>query len=126
MPLTEAEVRTRPRMNKSLHKMKLLQIGSSWFSYQFSGLERYYAALVMHLPALGMEMIELVYELNKPPKVEGLQLVSFGTERKCLPRKFLDQRRIVKTYLNPDFHFEHIMRTSWSPPTSLFMWGRTR
>jgi hypothetical protein len=29
-------------------------------------------------------------------------------------------------YINPDFHFEHILRTSWSPPTFLFMRVRTR
>jgi glycosyltransferase involved in cell wall biosynthesis len=80
--------------------MKLLQIGSSWFSYQFSGVERYYAALVTRLPPLGMEVIGLVYELKATPKVEGLKLVSFGTQNKSLPRKFLDQRRIVKSCLN--------------------------
>jgi glycosyltransferase involved in cell wall biosynthesis len=80
--------------------MKSLQIGASWFSYQFSGLERYYAALVTHLPSLGMEVIGIVYELKATPKVEGLKLVSFGTQNKSLVRKFLDQRRIVKSYLN--------------------------
>jgi glycosyltransferase involved in cell wall biosynthesis len=80
--------------------MKLLQIGANWFSYQFSGLERYYAELVTHLPALGIEVIGLVYELKKAPKLEGLTLVSFGTQNKSLPRKFLDQRRLVKSYLN--------------------------
>jgi glycosyltransferase involved in cell wall biosynthesis len=80
--------------------MKLLQIGASWFSYQFSGLERFYTALVTHLPPLGMEVIGIVYELKEPPKIEGLKLVSFGTQNKSLVRKYLDQRRIVRSYLN--------------------------
>jgi glycosyltransferase involved in cell wall biosynthesis len=80
--------------------MKLLQIGASWFSYQFSGLERFYTALVTNLPPLGMEVIGIVYELKEPPKIEGLKLVSFGTQNKSLVRKYLDQRRIVRSYLN--------------------------
>jgi glycosyltransferase involved in cell wall biosynthesis len=80
--------------------MKLLQIGASWFSYEFSGLERYYAELVTRLPALGTEITGLVYEMKQPPKFDGLKLVSFGTQHKSLVRKFLDQRRIVKRYLN--------------------------
>jgi glycosyltransferase involved in cell wall biosynthesis len=81
-------------------KMKLLQIGASWLSYQFSGLERYYAELVIHLPSLGTEVTGLVYELKEAPKVEGLKLISFGTQNKSPARKFLDQRRILKRYLN--------------------------
>jgi glycosyltransferase involved in cell wall biosynthesis len=80
--------------------MKLLQIGASWLSYQFSGLERYYAELVIHLPSLGAEVTGLVYELTEPPEVEGLRLVSFGTQNKSSARKFLDQRRILRRYLN--------------------------
>jgi glycosyltransferase involved in cell wall biosynthesis len=80
--------------------MKLLQIGASWFGHQLSGLERYYTELVTHLPPLGMDVIGLVYELNEAPDVKGLKLVSFGTQSKSLVRKFLDQRRIVKSYLN--------------------------
>jgi glycosyltransferase involved in cell wall biosynthesis len=82
------------------HKMKVLQIGASWFPHQFSGLERYYVDLVTRLPALGMDITGLVYELNEAPKVEGLSLVSFGAQNKSLIRKFLDQRRIVKSYLH--------------------------
>jgi glycosyltransferase involved in cell wall biosynthesis len=80
--------------------VKLLQIGASWFGHQFSGLERYYTELVTHLPPLGMDVIGLVYELNEAPDVKGLKLVSFGTQSKGLVRKFLDQRRIVKSHLN--------------------------
>jgi glycosyltransferase involved in cell wall biosynthesis len=80
--------------------MKLLQIGASWFGHQLSGLERYYTELVTHLPPLGMDVIGLVYELNEAPDVKGLKLVSFGTQSKSLVRKFLDQRRIVESYLN--------------------------
>jgi glycosyltransferase involved in cell wall biosynthesis len=80
--------------------MKVLQIGASWLSYQFSGLERYYAELVTHLPALGTEVTGLVYELKDSPRIEGLKLVSFGIQDKTLVRKFLDQRRLVKSYLN--------------------------
>jgi glycosyltransferase involved in cell wall biosynthesis len=80
--------------------MKLLQIGASWLSYQFSGLERYYAELVINLPSLGTEVTGLVYELKEAPKVEGLRMVSFGTQNKSSARKFLDQRRILKRYLN--------------------------
>jgi glycosyltransferase involved in cell wall biosynthesis len=79
--------------------MKLLQIGASWFSYQFSGLERYYAELVTRLPALGLEVVGLAYELKEAPQVDGLKLVSFGTQHQSLARKFLHQRRIVKNYL---------------------------
>ena len=45
----------------------MLQIGASWFSYQFSGLERYYAELVTRLPSLGVEVIAIVYELKEAP-----------------------------------------------------------
>ena len=79
--------------------MKLLQIGASWFSHEFSGLERYYAELVTRLPGLGWEVVGVVYELKEALEVEGLKLVSFGSEGKSLPRKFLDQRRILKDYL---------------------------
>jgi glycosyltransferase involved in cell wall biosynthesis len=79
--------------------MKLLQIGSSWFPYEFSGLARYYSELLIRLPALGLEVIGIVYELKEAPEVAGLKLVSFGTEHKSLARKFLDQRRIVKSCL---------------------------
>jgi glycosyltransferase involved in cell wall biosynthesis len=80
--------------------VKLLQIGASWFGHQFSGLERYYTELVTHLPPLGMDVIGLVYELNEAPDIKGLKLVSFGTQNKSLVRKFLDQRRIVASYLS--------------------------
>jgi glycosyltransferase involved in cell wall biosynthesis len=79
--------------------MKLLQLGSSWFSHEFSGLARYYTELVTRLPALGSEVIGLVYELKEAPEIDGLKLVSFGTQQKNLARKFLDQRRTVKDYL---------------------------
>jgi glycosyltransferase involved in cell wall biosynthesis len=82
--------------------MKLLQIGASWLSYQFSGLERYYAELVTHLPSLGLEVIAIVYELKGAPQVKGLKLVSFGTQNKGLVRKFLDQRRIVRDHLRDE------------------------
>jgi glycosyltransferase involved in cell wall biosynthesis len=82
--------------------MKVLQIGASWLSYQFSGLERYYAELVTRLPSLGVEVTAIVYELKDAPDVKGLKLVSFGTQNKSLVRKFLDQRRIVKDYLRDD------------------------
>src|SRR5262245_16056728 len=82
--------------------MKLLQVGASWFPYQFSGLERYFAELVVHLPPLGSEVVTVASELQKPSRTEGLTLVSFGTEKKTLFRKFLDQRRILKDCLqNP-------------------------
>jgi glycosyltransferase involved in cell wall biosynthesis len=86
--------------SEGLTKMKVLQIGASWFSYQFSGLERYYAELVTHLPALGTEVTGLVFELKDGPRIEGLKLVSFGIQDKTLVRKFLDQRRLVKSYVN--------------------------
>ena len=79
--------------------MKLLQIGSSWFSREFSGLARYYTELATRLPALGSDVIGLVYELQEAPAIDGLKLVSFGTQQKHLARKFLDQRRTVKDYL---------------------------
>src|ERR687891_1351506 len=79
--------------------MKVLQIGASWLSYQFSGLERYYAELVARLPCLGAEVTGLVYELKDSPVVPGLELISFGTQHKSVARQFLDQRRIVKQYL---------------------------
>ena len=82
--------------------MKLLQIGASWLSYQFSGLERYYVELVTRLPCLGLEVIAIVYELKETPHVKGLKLVSFGTQNKSLFRKLLDQRRIVKHYLRKE------------------------
>jgi glycosyltransferase involved in cell wall biosynthesis len=81
-------------------RMKVLQIGASWLSHQFSGLERYYAELVAHLPRLETDVTGLVYELKDCPQVCGLRLVSFGTQDKSAARKFLDQRRIVKNYLN--------------------------
>jgi glycosyltransferase involved in cell wall biosynthesis len=79
--------------------MKLLQIGASWLSYQFSGLERYYAELVARLPRLGTEVTGLVYELKDSPVLPGLKLVSFGTQDKSIARQFLDQRRLAKQYL---------------------------
>lgn len=82
--------------------MKVLQIGASWLSYQFSGLERYYAELVTRLPSLGTEVTGLVYELKDSPKVEGLNLVSFGTQEKNLVLRYWNQRRLVKSHLNPD------------------------
>jgi glycosyltransferase involved in cell wall biosynthesis len=81
-------------------RMKVLQIGASWLSHQFSGLERYYAELVAHLPRLGTDVTGLVYELKDCPQVCGLRLVSFGSQEKSFARKFLDQRRIIKTCLN--------------------------
>jgi glycosyltransferase involved in cell wall biosynthesis len=81
-------------------RMKVLQIGASWLSHHFSGLERYYAELVAHLPRLGTDVTGLVYEWKDCPQVCGLRLVSFGTQDKSVARKFLDQRRIIKTYLN--------------------------
>jgi hypothetical protein len=54
--------------------MKLLQIGASWLSYQFSGLERYYAELVTHLPSLGVEVTAIVYELNEGNRSRGITL----------------------------------------------------
>jgi glycosyltransferase involved in cell wall biosynthesis len=86
--------------SEGLARMKVLQIGASWFGYQLSGLERYYTELVSHLPLLGLEVTGVVYELKKAPNIEGLSLVSFGTQDKSLARKFLDQRRIVKSHLN--------------------------
>jgi glycosyltransferase involved in cell wall biosynthesis len=79
--------------------MKLLQIGASWLSYQFSGLERYYAELVARLPGLGAQVTGLVYELKESPAVPGLDLVSFGKQNKNVARQFFDQRRIVKQCL---------------------------
>lgn len=79
--------------------MKLLQIGASWFSYQLSGLERYFMELVTHLPSLGLEVLAIVYELKEAPEVKGLKLVSFGTQHKSPVQKFLDQRRLVRDYL---------------------------
>jgi len=80
--------------------VKLLQIGASWFPYEFSGLERYFAELVTHLPGFGIEVNALVYELKKSPDIEGLQIASFGTQAKSYARRFLDQRRIMKSHLN--------------------------
>jgi glycosyltransferase involved in cell wall biosynthesis len=82
--------------------MKVLQIGASWLSYQFSGLERYYAELVTRLPSLGTEITGLVYELKDSPIVEGLNLVSFGTQEKNVIRQYWDQRRLVKSHLTRD------------------------
>jgi glycosyltransferase involved in cell wall biosynthesis len=83
-------------------KIKLLQIGASWFGYQHSGLERYYADLLIHLPVLGTDVIGLAYELKEAPDVNGLTLVSFGTQDKSVLRKFFDQRRIIGKYLDND------------------------
>jgi glycosyltransferase involved in cell wall biosynthesis len=80
--------------------MKLLQIGASWFGHQLSGLERYYAELVTHLPSFGMEVTGLVYELKDAPNVRGLNLISFGTQRKSVARQYLDQRRLLKAHFN--------------------------
>ena len=82
--------------------MKLLQIGSTWLSYQFSGLERYYAELVVRLPPLGTEVTGLVYELKESPKVEGLNLITFGTQNKSIVRQYWDQRRLMKPQLQRD------------------------
>jgi glycosyltransferase involved in cell wall biosynthesis len=89
--------------------MKVLQIGASWFSYQFSGLERYYAELVTRLPALGAEVVGVIYELKDAPNVNGLKLVSFGSQKKSVARQFLDQRRILKGCLwdGPDLIVSH-------------------
>jgi glycosyltransferase involved in cell wall biosynthesis len=38
--------------------------------------------------------------LNEAAEIDGLKLVSFGTQQKSLARKFLDQRRTVKSYLS--------------------------
>ena len=89
-----------PRALNNSQKIKLLQIGASWFGYQHSGLERYYAQLLIHLPVLGTDVIGLVYELKKAPEVNGLTLVSFGTQDKSLLRKFFDQRRLIRKFLN--------------------------
>ena len=83
-------------------RMKVLQIGASWLSYQFSGLERYYAELVTRLPSLGTEITGLVYELKDSPIVKGLNLVSFGTQEKNVVRQYWDQRRLVKSHLTRD------------------------
>jgi glycosyltransferase involved in cell wall biosynthesis len=80
--------------------MKLLQVGASWFGHQLSGLERYYAELVTHLPSLGIEVTGLVYELRNPPSVNGLNLISFGTQNKSIARRYLGQRRLLKAHLN--------------------------
>ena len=82
--------------------MKLLQIGSTWLSYHFSGLERYYAELVSRLPSLGTEVTGLVYELKDSPKIVGLNLISFGTQEKNVVRQYFDQRRLITNYLNCD------------------------
>ena len=82
--------------------MKLLQIGSTWLSYHFSGLERYYAELVTRLPPLGTEVTGLVYELKDSPKVEGLNLITFGTQNKSIVRQYWNQRRLVQTHLTRD------------------------
>jgi glycosyltransferase involved in cell wall biosynthesis len=82
--------------------MKVLQIGASWLSYQFSGLERYYAELVARLPSLGTEVTGLVYELKHSPKIAGLNLISFGTQNKNVVRQYFDQRRLISCYLGRD------------------------
>ena len=82
--------------------MKLLQIGSTWLSYHFSGLERYYAELVVHLPSFGTEVTGLVYELKDPPMIAGLNLISFGTQDKNVARQYLDQRRLITYQLTRD------------------------
>ncbi len=82
--------------------MKLLQIGSTWLSYHFSGLERYYAEVVTRLPLLGTEVTGLVYELADFPNIEGLQLISFGTQSKSIIRQYWGQRRLVKAQLKRD------------------------
>jgi len=89
--------------------MKVLQIGASWFSYQFSGLERYYAELVTRLPSQGTDVVGVIYELKDVPSIEGLRLVSFGSQNKSIVRQFLDQRRILKGCLwdNPDLVVSH-------------------
>lgn len=79
--------------------MKLLQIGASWFPYQFSGLERYFTELVTHLPPLGMEVTGLVYDLQSGFKIDGLNLVSFGTQHQHRLLQVLNQRRIIKRFL---------------------------
>ena len=82
--------------------MKVLQIGSSWISYKFSGLERYYTDLVTALPALGPEVTGFAYELNDPPAIPGLNMVSFGTLEKSYLQMFRDQRRILRDYVNAE------------------------
>jgi glycosyltransferase involved in cell wall biosynthesis len=80
--------------------MKMLQIGASWFAYQFSGLERYFCDLVTHLPALGADITALAYELKAPPRLAGLNVISLGSQDRHVAHKFFKQRRILKTYLN--------------------------
>ena len=89
--------------------MKLLQVGASWFSHKFSGLERYYAELVTRLPTLGAEVVGVIYELKDAPIDKGLKLVSFGSQDKSVARQFLDQRRILKGCLweDPDVVASH-------------------
>jgi glycosyltransferase involved in cell wall biosynthesis len=82
--------------------MKVLQIGASWLSYQFSGLERYYSELVTRLPSLGTQVTGLVYELKNAPEVEGLNLISFGTQDKNVVLQYSDQRRLVKSHFDCD------------------------
>ena len=82
--------------------MKVLQIGASWLSYQFSGLERYYAELVTRLPSLGTQVTGLVYELKNAPEVKGLNLISFGTQDKNVVLQYSDQRRLIKNHFNSD------------------------
>jgi glycosyltransferase involved in cell wall biosynthesis len=82
--------------------MKVLQIGASWLSYQFSGLERYYAELVTRLPSQGTDVTGLVYELIDSPVVEGLNLISFGSQEKNVVLQYWNQRRLVKTHLTRD------------------------
>jgi glycosyltransferase involved in cell wall biosynthesis len=81
---------------------EIVPIGASWFSYQLSGLERYFMELVTHLPSLGLEVRAIVYELKEASEVKGLELVSFGTQRKSLVQEFLDQRHIVRDYLRDE------------------------
>jgi len=80
--------------------MKILQIGASWLAYQFSGLERYFADLVTHLPALGTEITAFAYELKAAPEINGLKLVSLGSQDQSMAHKFIRQRRTLKQYLN--------------------------
>ena len=83
-------------------RMKVLQIGASWLSYQFSGLERYYSELVMRLPSLGTQVTGLVYELKNAPEVKGLNLISFGTQDKNVVLQYSDQRRLIKSHFDRD------------------------
>ena len=76
--------------------MRVLQIGASWFGHQLTGLERYYTELLTYLPSLGMELTAVAYELKDGPNIDGLNLVSFGTQKKSIVRQFVDQRRTLR------------------------------